>query len=114
MIKLVKKYFLMNISNQQSLYSVILSQYSSSSKRPPMLTGSASSFFSSTTGLAAYAAPVAAPAAGAFFAASRRADASGNSYPDAALAQTKFLNAFKIECGADAAVGNPEARERLA
>jgi hypothetical protein len=95
----------MNISNdmisqdQQSLYSVVvLTQYSSSSpKRPPMSTASTSSFFSSITGLAAYAAPVAAPAAGAFLAASRRAVASENSYPDAALAQTKFLKAFKIE-----------------
>jgi hypothetical protein len=123
MIMLVKKSFLlMNISNklispdQQSLCSAVLSQYSSSSpKRPPISTASASSFFSSTTGLAAYAAPpVAAPAAGAFLAASRRVVASGNSYPDAALAHTKFLNAFKIECGADAAVGYPAARERLA
>jgi len=98
-----------------SKFTYFCSQYSSSSspKRPPISTTSSSFFSSSTTSAFAAAGP-AAPAAGAFFAAKTNLVAYGNSYPVLKETASKFLKPFKMECGADAEVAYPEAREILA
>jgi len=69
-----------------------------------MSTSSTSSFFSSLTGAATLVVAADPDAAGAFLAASRIAFAWSNSNPVYADTATRFLNALRIECGAEAYV----------
>lgn len=57
------------------------------------------------------AGPADPEAAGVFFAASRKAFAWSNSYPDSAETAIRFLNPLRIECGADAYVEYPIPNE---